>query len=386
LFSRAYSSFTNTGDTSQFENFKRAEAWWLDNFAFYQFLKDRFNDKPWYQWPRQYKLHDPKAMKELAGEPGIDQVKWLQFVFAGQWAALKAYCNKKDITLLGDMPFYISYDSVDVWANPQLFKIDKNGKIKGIAGVPPDYFSATGQLWGMPVYDWDRLKHSGYDWWFGRIRRNLQFFDLIRLDHFRAFSEYWEVPGGSKDAIGGSWEPAPGRDFFEKLKNDLGNLPFVAEDLGQIDEKVYQLRDAFNLPGMRVLQFAFDEAMPVSEHIPHNYPVNSFAYTGTHDNNTVRGWFDNDIDSKTKKRLRRYAGVKLGSDNINKVMTRMCYASVAKAAIVPLQDLLALDESARMNTPSSIEGNWLWMMQGEMLPGKLAKYLRNLTTLCNRQC
>ncbi|MBS1504184.1 MAG: 4-alpha-glucanotransferase, partial [Bacteroidetes bacterium] len=231
---------------------------------------------------------------------------------------------------------------------------------------------------------WDRLKQNGYDWWFNRIRRNLEFFDLIRLDHFRAFSEYWEVPGGSKTAVGGSWKPGPGKDFFEKLKGELGDLPFVAEDLGQIDEKVYELRDAFNLPGMRVLQFAFDEVMPVSEHIPHNYTVNSFAYTGTHDNNTVRGWFENDIDGKTQKRMRKYIGSKVDSANINKVMTRICYESVAKTAIVPLQDLVGLDESARMNTPSSIEGNWAWMMDGSMLSPKLSKYLQKLTILCNR--
>ncbi|HVS93800.1 MAG TPA: malto-oligosyltrehalose synthase [Mucilaginibacter sp.] len=384
LFDQAYSFFTNTADRTQFERFKQDEAWWLDDFALYQYLKDRFNDKPWHQWPKQYKFREPGALRDIISEPGIEQIKWLQFVFADQWSALKAYCNKKDIALLGDMPFYISYDSVDVWANPQLFKIDKNGKIKGLAGVPPDYFSKTGQLWGMPVYNWDRLKQNGYDWWFNRIRRNLQFFDLIRLDHFRAFSEYWEVPGGSKTAVGGSWKPGPGKDFFEKLKGELGDLPFVAEDLGQIDEKVYELRDAFNLPGMRVLQFAFDKGMPVSEHIPHNYTFNSFAYTGTHDNNTVKGWFENDIDSKTQKRLRKYAGTKVNAGNISKVMTRMCYESVAKNAIVPLQDLLGLDESARMNTPSSIEGNWAWMMNGAMLSRKLSKYLRNLAIQCNR--
>lgn len=384
LFDRAYLTFLNSANQQPFEEFKQSESWWLDDFALYQYLKDRFDDEPWYQWPQQYKFRHKAAMELIAGEIAIDKIKWLQYLFSRQWSSLRKYCYAKDITLLGDMPFYISYDSADVWANPRLFNIDKQGKITGIAGVPPDYFSVTGQLWGMPVYNWAKMGAQGYDWWIKRVKRNLQFFDLIRLDHFRAFSGYWEVAGGSENAIKGQWKPGPGSDFFEKLKNELGTLPFVAEDLGQIDDKVYRLRDTFSLPGMRVLQFAFDDAMPVSEHIPHNYTRNSFAYTGTHDNNTIKGWYEQDIDADTQNRVRQYTRTKISLKNIHKVMIRTCYASAARAAIIPMQDILGLDASARMNTPSSPEGNWKWQMEHKAITNKVIKYLRKLRIEFNR--
>jgi malto-oligosyltrehalose synthase/4-alpha-glucanotransferase len=384
LFNKAYQKFVDTKDRAEFEDFKRTEAWWLDDFAAYQFLKDKFKDDPWNKWPDEFKFRKAGALKKIAEEPALDQIKWLQFVFTKQWASFKKYCNAKDITLLGDMSFYISYDSVDVWSKPQLFKLDNKGNITGVAGVPPDYFSKTGQLWGMPVYDWDKIKVDNYDWWEKRIKRNLQFFDLIRMDHFRAFSAYWEVPGGSKDATHGKWQPGPGADLFNHINHAIGELPFVAEDLGDIDEAVYRLRDQFNLPGMRVLQFAFDSAMPISEHIPHNYNRNSIAYTGTHDNNTIKGWFENDIDRKTQKRIQEYAAHKVSAKNINKVMVRMCYASAAKTVIIPMQDILGLDSSARMNIPSSSAGNWTWRLNAGSLTPKTVKYLQNLCIEYNR--
>ena len=282
------------------------------------------------------------------------------------------------------MPFYISFDSADVWSNPALFRIDEKGAITGMAGVPPDYFSKTGQLWGMPVYNWDKLKATNYDWWVKRIKRNLDFFDIIRLDHFRAFAAYWEVPAGSKDATTGKWKPGPGADFFGHIRNELGALPFVAEDLGDIDDAVYNLRDEFGLPGMRVLQFAFDEAMAVSEYAPHNYIENTVAYTGTHDNNTVAGWFKSDADNAVKKRLKNYYGGKITAKNISDIMIRMCYGSVAKTAIIPLQDILSLGANSRMNVPSVAKGNWEWMVDGKMLSPKIEKKLKNLTICYNR--
>lgn len=384
LYNKAYQKFLGIKDQEEFKNFKRDEAWWLDDFAAYQFLKDKFKDAPWNKWPDEFKFRDAKALKSIAREPMTDQIKWLQFVFTKQWGDFKKYCAAKDITLLGDMSFYISYDSVDVWSNPQLFKLDKKGDITGIAGVPPDYFSKTGQLWGMPVYDWGKIKATHYNWWEKRIQRNLQFFDLVRMDHFRAFSAYWEVPGGSEDATYGKWQPGPGADVFNHISRKFGKLPFVAEDLGDIDEDVYTLRDQFNLPGMRVLQFAFDSAMPISEHIPHNYNHNSIAYTGTHDNNTIKGWFENDIDRKTQKRIQEYAARKVSAKNINKVMIRMCYASAAKMVVIPIQDILGLDGSARMNTPSSSDGNWTWQLNSGSLTPNTMKYLQNLCIEYNR--
>lgn len=384
LFDKAYQKFLEKKDRAEFEDFKRTEAWWLDDFAAYQFLKDKFGDSPWNEWPDEFKFRDARAMENIAEEQMVDQIKWLQFVFTKQWAALKKHCNAKDIILLGDMSFYISYDSVDVWSNPQLFKIDDKGNITGVAGVPPDYFSKTGQLWGMPVYNWDKIKADNYDWWEKRIKRNLQFFDLIRMDHFRAFSAYWEVPGGSTDATHGKWQPGPGADFFNHINSNIGRLPFVAEDLGDIDEAVYCLRDQFNLPGMRVLQFAFDSTMPVSEHIPHNYTRNSIAYTGTHDNNTIKSWFEDDVNHKTQKRIQVYAGRKVSGKNINKVMVRMCYASAAKTVIIPMQDILGLDSSARMNIPSSPTGNWTWQLTMDSITPKTVKNLQNLCIEYNR--
>ncbi|GAA4087243.1 malto-oligosyltrehalose synthase [Mucilaginibacter panaciglaebae] len=387
LFAKGYQRFTETVDVQdKFEQFKSSEAYWLDDFALYQVLKQINKNKPWYEWPQNLKKRDIAAIKKIKEQhaEAIDQEKWLQYVFNSQWRALKAYAKKKGVTLFGDMPFYISYDSVDVWANPEFFKLDKQGKITGIAGVPPDYFSAEGQLWGMPVYNWEVLKKDNYNWWLQRICKNLEYFDLIRLDHFRAFSSYWEVPGGERTAINGKWMPGPGADLFNKIKDELGRLPFVAEDLGDIDEAVYKLRDQFGLPGMKVLQFAFGNDMPQSDHIPHNYTANSFAYTGTHDNNTLKGWYTQDIMAQGRESINRYAGQKLSEKNICTVFARLCYGSVAGVAILPVQDVLELDGEHRMNMPASAEGNWTWRATENQLDKKLTKRLGELTLLYNR--
>lgn len=384
LFPAAYARFLKIKNRAVFEAFKRSEAWWLDDFAAYCHLKITFGGAPWYKWPAEYKCRRKAAAEDAAGQAAIDRIKWLQFIFNEQWQALRRYCAEKNIRLVGDMPFYISYDSADVWAHPELFKLDSEGRMTEVAGVPPDYFSATGQLWGMPVYRWDKLKATGYAWWLDRIKRNLNFFDLLRLDHFRAFSAYWEVPGGSENAINGHWEPGPGSGFLGTVKHACGNLPFIAEDLGQIDDSVYQLRDQFKLPGMRVLQFAFDDSMPVSVHIPHNYDQNSFAYTGTHDNNTIKGWYENNMEEAGRQRLRNYMGVNITAANVSQQMINACYASVAKAAIIPMQDILGLGEAARMNVPSSAEGNWRWRLAYGALTPRVSRYLNELSVRYNR--
>ncbi len=376
LFEQAYENFCN-GDFAQleqeFNNFTVKEAFWLDDFALYITLKNQ-QHKAWFDWPDEFKKRDKKALQAFAASSQnfIRKEKWLQFIFFRQWHALKIYCHKRSIKLLGDLPFYISYDSADVWANPQLFSLDKNSRMIGVAGVPPDYFNAEGQLWGMPVFRWDDLKKTNYDWWLQRIRKNLELFDELRLDHFRAFADYWEVPSAEKTAINGEWKTGPGSDFFNVIKKEFGKLPFVAEDLGEITPEVYALRDEFALPGMKVLQFAFGDDMPQSIHIPHNYPQNCYAYTGTHDNNTLVGWFENDADAQNLKRLKQYAGSKISAENINFLLIRMLYASVAKTVIVPMQDILGEDERSRMNTPASAALNWSW----QLLPGKLNKQLQ----------
>ena len=389
LFETAYVNFLKAGNQAkqqQFEQFKTKEAAWLDDYTLFEALKIKFDGTPWYRWPLAYKNRDKAALNKIEKQQAklLDQIKWLQFVFAEQWAGLKNYCNNKGITLFGDMPFYISYDSADVWAQRQLFNLDKDGNMAGMAGVPPDYFSAGGQLWGMPVYRWDELKKTGYAWWIDRIKKNLEYFDLIRLDHFRAFADYWEVPGGEQTAINGEWKKGPGADFFDQVQKQLGRLPFVAEDLGNINQEVYNLRDQFDLPGMKVLQFAFDGSMPFSDHIPHNYTPNNFAYTGTHDNNTIQGWYNNDMDKAGHKRVKIYTGKKVNAKNAYKTFTALCYSSVARVAILPVQDILGLDERSRMNIPSSSTGNWTWQLAKGALTKAMARRLRKSAVFYNR--
>ena len=387
---KAYQAFLETkeGNTSNdYHDFCAKNAQWLNDFAVYMVLKQDHDGKAWTKWPEKFKLRDGHALKEIAEKEAgeIDFIKWVQFVFDKQWKKIRAYCNERNIKLMGDIPFYVSYDSADVWSNRELFCLDSEGAITGIAGVPPDAFAADGQLWGMPVFNWEVLKEKGYHWWIERLRRNVELYDFIRLDHFRAFADYWEVPAGEKTAINGSWKLGPGAAFFDTIHNALGDLPFVAEDLGEASDIVYELRDQFKLPGMKVLQYAFDESMPQSDFIPHNYPENCLAYTGTHDNNTTLGWFHQDADAETRSRLENYVGKKVDDENICEIMARLIYGSVAKTVIMPMQDVLQLDESCRMNIPGSEEHNWGWRVMPGQLTKKAEKQLREWTKLFNRE-
>jgi 4-alpha-glucanotransferase len=314
----------------------------------------------------------------------LEKVKWLQFLFKKQWQALRDYCHGLGIQFFGDLPFYVSYDSVDVWANRELFSLDPAGEMQGVAGVPPDYFNEDGQLWGMPVFNWEVLKEQNYRWWVQRIRKNMELYDLLRLDHFRAFADFWEVPAGEETARRGEWKLGPGADFFTMLQKELGQLPFVAEDLGDINDAVYSLRDDFGLPGMKVLQFAFGGDMPRSTYIPHHYIPNAIAYTGTHDNNTSRGWFRQDISREERQHLEQYVGRVVLDKEVHEVLGRLAYASVAKTAILPLQDVLGLDESARMNMPASTNGNWGWRLQPGQLTDKHEAKLREWCRVYHR--
>lgn len=367
-------------------NFCKKEAFWLDDYALYVVLKQQHKNAPWYTWPEELKKRDKNSLAAFQQQNNdeIDKEKWLQYEFSKQWGSLKNYCNQLGIKLFGDLPFYVSYDSVDVWANPVLFSIDKDGNMIEVAGVPPDYFSKNGQLWGMPVFNWEELKKQNFDWWIQRINKNLERFDLLRLDHFRAFSSYWAVPAKETTAINGEWKLAPGEELFELLTKKLGKLPFVAEDLGDIDEKVYALRDKFNLPGMRVLQFAFGDEAGTSPHIPHNYTINSIAYTGTHDNNTTKGWYRTEADKATLKRIKSYTGTKVTEKKIAILFIREIMASVAKIAIIPMQDLLELDENCRMNVPGEAEENWQWRMENKDFDPTIIKRLKKVTQLYNR--
>lgn len=391
LLDTAWKGFRSGEETDlhqAFYAFNKKEAYWLDEFALYVILKQYHHGEPWYRWEGRYRGRHPESLQQFADEhaEAILQVKWEQFLFNGQWTRLRQHCNDRGIRLFGDMPFYICHDSVDVWAHPDIFNLNEDSTIRGMAGVPPDFFNANGQLWGMPVFNWDILKSQGYAWWVARFRRNQEFFDLVRIDHFRAFCDYWEVPAGSETAASGTWRTGPGTDLFKVVRDQLGELPFVAEDLGEITPDVHALRDELQLPGMKVLQFAFsDTAAGESIYAPHNYTNTNFmVYTGTHDNNTTTGWFRKELSKEKRNAIALYTGYKVREDNIHLALIRLAYASTAKTAIIPMQDILGLDEEARLNMPGSTGSNWLWRMTKEALSPEIKHMLREMVQLYNR--
>lgn len=389
LLEKAFDTFKNNPalfPEKEFGNFSEQNAEWLDDFALYMVIREKNGEKPWTEWGDSLKFREAEALKAIAENASerIRFFKWVQFVFDKQWKSLRTYCNERDIKFFGDLPFYVSYNSSDVWSHRDLFLLDEKGKITGAAGVPPDAFSEDGQLWGMPVFNWDAHKEQDYAWWINRLRKNIELYDLTRLDHFRAFADYWVVAGDEKTAVNGEWKIGPGSSFLNVAEKALGGLPFVAEDLGEISPAVYKLRDEFNLPGMKVLQFAFGEIMAESEFIPHNYTSNFVVYTGTHDNNTIKGWFTKEADEEAREKLEAYVGRAVDEDHVHDVMARLAYSSVAKMAVIPIQDLLNMDESCKMNSPGSGQDNWTW----RLLPGQLnieaEKQLKLWTKLYNR--
>jgi len=361
LLGTAWKNFRSGEETElhrAFYAFNRKEAYWLDEFALYVILKQHHQGEPWYRWEGRYKGRHADSLERFAGEhaEALLQVKWEQFLFNRQWDMLRRYCNDRGIRLFGDMPFYICHDSVDVWAHPGIFNLNDDDTIRGVAGVPPDFFNANGQLWGMPVFNWDVLKNQGYAWWVARLRRNRELFDLIRIDHFRAFCDYWEVPAGSETAAAGSWHNGPGADLFHAVREQLGELPFVAEDLGEITPGVHALRDELQLPGMKVLQFAYGHDAN-NANLPHFYPPDSVAYTGTHDNVTARGWLES-LKPDYAAKISEYFHV--NGDHSAWPIIRAALATVSRLAVIPMQDLLDLPAAATLNRPGTTEGNWQW--------------------------
>lgn len=347
-----------------FLRFQEREKHWLHDYALFTCLKDQFNGLPWNAWPEEYRERSEATMNQFSSlyDQEIDLIKFTQFLFSLQWDQLKQYANDRGIDILGDVPIYIDFDSADVWSHPGLFQLDKKGEMTGVAGVPPDYFNQDGQHWGMPLFNWPAMKKDQYAWWIARIRKNLELFDIVRLDHFRGFSAYWQIPAGAETAKEGKWVKGPGNDFFDRVREEFPGLPLVAEDLGMIDDKVYALRDRYKLPGMKVVQFGFGKEAPFAEHHPLNIGWNSIAYTGTHDNNTLLGWFRKEADKSTRARISEYSGKKLKKKNVHLEMIRIAYASNARLVIIPMQDWLGLDERTRMNFPSTVEGNWKWRL------------------------
>lgn len=387
VLEKAWLKFRHNGlknHQQAFKKFADAEADWLDSYSLYAALKNKYG-KSWMEWPQELKLGKPEPLKQArkALEDPIQQEKFYQFLFFRQWFSLKAYCNKKGIKIFGDIPFYVGQDSADVWARPAVFKLDRELRPTAVSGVPPDYFSETGQLWGTPVFEWEKEKKLVFNWWIRRLKHSLEIYDLLRLDHFRAFSDYWEVPAGEKTAIHGKWIKGPGAEFFHLLEKEIPNLPLVAEDLGDIDQPVRALMGRFNLPGMRVLQFAFGDHVGENLYAPHNHIANSLVYTGTHDNNTVKGWFAK-ASKKEKASLRQYTAQRVTAATVHLIFIRLALSSVACIAIVPLQDYLGLGEESIMNRPSVARGNWEWRLQNRAWQG-LEKSINQQMKLYGRE-
>jgi len=391
---RAFLEGSAQTDRRLFVTFCENNSDWLDDYALFMACKRVHKDAAWVHWDAGMRRRDPGALKkwknELSSE--IEIHKFAQFEFFRQWENLRARCTRRGIRIMGDIPIYIAHDSADVWAHPELFRLNEQGKPTAVAGVPPDYFTATGQLWGNPLYRWDVSAISGHRWWIDRVRASLKLFDLVRLDHFRGFEAYWEVPGGASTASGGKWVQGPGAEFFRILQTELKELPFVAENLGVITPEVEALRKQFGFPGMSLLQFAFGNDPQGPTFRPHNYARELVAYTGGHDNDTTVGWWtsagvgESTRNAEDIRDEREFTRAYLGFHNepVNWVFIRTVLASVANIAIIPLQDILGLGSDARMNLPGTVSGNWKWRYKQKTLTKEIGEQLRRLTLLYDR--
>jgi 4-alpha-glucanotransferase len=398
LFYKAYRGFgSQQTKDCEFETFCQENNFWLEDYALFAALKDHFEGELWNKWPVDIRDRRARALKRWEEELAerIEMEKFLQFVFFYQWSSLKTYCNSKGIQIIGDIPFYVSYDSAGVWANPEIFKLGPDKKLLTVGGIPPDYFSSTGQLWGNPIYRWDVLKDMKYSWWVKRIAHNLKLFDVVRLDHFKGFVDYWEVPAGERTAVNGKWIKGPREDFFNTLLRHFPNLPFIAEDLGIITPEVHSLRDKFGFPGMRVLQFAFGNDPLADEYKPMNYIQNCVAYTGTHDNDTLIGWLyggrgystrrPEEIRKEKRNALAYLGSAKKDRKNIHWEFIRLLMMSSANLVIIPMQDLLGLGDRTRMNRPGARKGNWEWRLLRRQLTPSLGRRIEEMTSLYGRR-
>lgn len=381
-------------EQAQFHVFSQQNASWLEAYSLFMALKDAHGCAAWNSWEEDVRRRQPKSVERWSKNLNREILyhRYQQYQFFKQWSELKRYCNEHGIRLIGDMPIFVALDSAVVWSHPDMFYLDASGKPTVVAGVPPDYFSETGQLWGNPLYRWDVMAEDGYAWWTERFRATHALVDIIRLDHFRGFEKYWEVPGTDIIAMNGRWVSGPGRQLFEALQRALGTLPIIAEDLGVITPEVDVLRDQLGFPGMRVLQFAFGSDPKADDYKPHNYPRNCVVYTGTHDNNTTIGWFrGEDIKDSTqsleeREKEKEFALRYLGTDGheINWHFIRLALMSVADTAIIPMQDVLGLGSEARMNIPGRPEGNWRWRFTPDMLTEGVKARLKELTAISGR--
>lgn len=396
LLERAFDRF-ETGnsrlDETDFDAFCAAESYWLDDFCLFAALKEKHDNVAWTDWPEKYAHKDPEAIRSFVASNvrRIRMSKFWQYLFFKQWKQLKDYCNDAGIQILGDLPIYVAHDSADVWANPELFLLENSGQPIVVAGVPPDYFSETGQRWGNPIYNWELMHHRGYQWWTMRMRAILKMVDIVRLDHFRGFDAYWVVPAEEETAVNGEWITGPGSKLLDHLATIFNGVPpIIAEDLGVITDGVVALMDRYQFPGMAILQFGFDDG-PTAKFLPHNYRANLVAYTGTHDNDTVVGWFrvppenqSPEVAERAREYCTKYLGIEDSTDGaISKAFVQNLMASVANTAIVPAQDLLGLGTSARMNLPGRTESNWEWRLL-EQLDEETLSWLGEITYMYGR--
>lgn len=383
LLLKAFLHFRETDGFARdvYLKFWKEHSWWLETWSLFYACRKNLQGKDWSHWDEGLVRREEKEMNFYfkTYRDDIEYQRFLQFVFFRQWLALKKYANEREVKIFGDIPLYVAYDSVDVWANQDLFLLDEKRKPILVGGVPPDYFSETGQLWGNPLFDWKKLQQRNYDWWIARIHFNLRMYDLVRIDHFRGLESFWAIPHDEKTAINGHWLKADGDAILRILQSQLGHLPIIAEDLGLITEEVRDLRTKYFLPGMKVLQFAFEDNA-ANEHLPHNYHKDFVVYTGTHDNDTTVGWLKS-MNRKEHSRLSHYLG---GGQVDHWKMIRTAISSVAQISIIPMQDLLGLDSSARMNTPGTTKGNWQWRLSPSIELENKGQKLHELTLIYGR--
>ncbi|MDD4736995.1 MAG: 4-alpha-glucanotransferase [Kiritimatiellae bacterium] len=392
---RTFSRKASEAVQKRFNRFCRHNAYWLDDYALFMAIKEAHGNGPFVEWPTELIRREETALAKARTKykTPIRDVKIMQFLFHDQWERLRKYCAEKGVQIVGDIPIFVAHDSADVWAHPELFYVDEDtGRLQVQAGVPPDYFSATGQLWGNPLYRWEAHQSTGYAWWMQRLRKVFEMVDIVRIDHFRGFEAYWEVPADAENAINGQWVKGPNHHLFTVLRDQMGTLPIIAEDLGVITPEVERLRDDFELPGMNILQFAFGNDEKAEAFRPHNYKPNSVAYTGTHDNDTTVGWFNsqpgpnstrsaNDI---ARERATVLDYLRTSGDQIEWDMISLASRSQANTAIAPLQDIMGLGSEARMNTPGKPDGNWQWRFSWDMLPEEKRTRLRAISTASDR--
>jgi 4-alpha-glucanotransferase len=370
------------GDRARFESFKREQAWWLEDFVLFDVMRQLYGGATWTSWDRGLARREPAALHKFGIEHQreLEVARAIQFAFFEQWRSLRRYCHQRGIKIVGDVAIFVNFDSADVWRNPHIFFLDENLQPTFVAGVPPDAFSETGQRWGNPLYRWDACKAQNYDWWTHRMAWALETCDIVRLDHFRGFESYWEIPAAEPTAVHGRWVKGPDEDLFRVLRQRLGDLPFIAEDLGLITPEVYALRDRLGIPGMKVLQFGFGDP-GAHIYLPHKYERNCVVYTGTHDNDTTPGWWKT-ANTHEKQHATEYFG--RAEDGIHWAFIRGAFASIANMAIVPVQDVLGLGSEARMNRPSRSDGNWGWRLAAGALTQELAGKLARLAEVSDR--